>query len=113
MEGSCTQASTSIDPLLVMVKVPYSAEKKTGFTQQREKKRVSHSTRLVMYLCVFLFALELQLDVEQQNLGIYVALGLHLKAGVAKGLLERNAVDEEAVAQVASRNLLDAFGKCG
>lgn len=38
--------------------------------------------------CVILLCLQLQLNVEQCDLWVHIALGLHLKAGIGEGLLE-------------------------
>ena len=59
-------------------------------------------------LGVVALRLELELDVEQRNERLLVALLLHLEAGVGEGLLERDAGDEARVLQGASLHLLDA-----
>ena len=48
-------------------------------------------------LCIFLFCLQLQLDVEQGYPGLLVLLGLHLKPSIGEGLLEAHASDETRV----------------
>lgn len=45
-------------------------------------------------LCVVPLGLQLQLNVQQGNLWVIVVLGLHLKAGVGKGLLERHTINQ-------------------
>ena len=57
---------------------------------------------------MILLSLELQLNVEEGNLGVLVRLPLHLKAGIAEGLLEGDTGDEDGVLQSAALHLLDA-----
>ena len=52
--------------------------------------------------------LELKLNVEQQNLRIFIALGLHLKASVGEGLFKSNTIYKEAVSQAATLDLFSA-----
>ena len=56
-------------------------------------------------LGVVLLGLELQLDVEEGDLGVGVVLGLHLEPGVGESLLEGHALDEEGVLKRTTRNL--------
>lgn len=51
---------------------------------------VSYLHRLHADLCVVLLSLQLQLHIEQRNLGILVAFGLHLETSIGERLLERN-----------------------
>ncbi|GIX65607.1 uncharacterized protein BcabD6B2_50420 [Babesia caballi] len=59
-------------------------------------------------LGVLLLGLELELDVDQQDLGVEELLGLLLRAGVGEGLLEGHALDEQRVAAAPTGDLLDA-----
>eukprot|EP00047_Mylnosiga_fluctuans_P001742 m.221713 g.221713 ORF g.221713 m.221713 type:complete len:557 (-) comp10637_c0_seq1:26-1696(-) len=59
-------------------------------------------------LGVLLLALELELDVEQGDLGVRVLLGLHLKAGVRERLLECNTGHKRGVLERAALDLLHA-----
>ncbi len=67
----------------------------------------SGSGTAITYLGIILLCLELQLNVEQGNLGILVGLALHLESGIAEGLLEGDAGDENGVLQGAALHLLD------
>mmetsp|Transcript_22640 Transcript_22640/g.65168 ORF Transcript_22640/g.65168 Transcript_22640/m.65168 type:complete len:482 (+) Transcript_22640:434-1879(+) len=59
-------------------------------------------------LGVLLLGLELELDVEEEDLGMVELLGHLLEAGVGEGLLEGDAaLDEEGLADVAARDALD------
>jgi hypothetical protein len=64
-------------------------------------------TAAITYLGIILLCLELQLNVEQGNLGILVGLALHLEARIAEGLLEGDAGDKDGVLQGAALHLLD------
>mmetsp|Transcript_26228 Transcript_26228/g.76937 ORF Transcript_26228/g.76937 Transcript_26228/m.76937 type:complete len:415 (-) Transcript_26228:544-1788(-) len=57
---------------------------------------------------VVLLRLELELHVEEDDLGALKALGLLLEARVGEGLLEGHALDEHGVLQTAALHLLDA-----
>mmetsp|Transcript_8737 Transcript_8737/g.32936 ORF Transcript_8737/g.32936 Transcript_8737/m.32936 type:complete len:422 (-) Transcript_8737:9-1274(-) len=59
-------------------------------------------------LRILLLGLELELDVEEQNVRVAELLRLLLEAGVAEGLLEGNALDEEGLAHGSPGDLLDA-----
>lgn len=59
--------------------------------------KLSYLHRLDPDLGVVLLRLELQLHVEQSDLGVLVALGLHLEAGVGERLLEGHAGDQLGV----------------
>jgi hypothetical protein len=61
----------------------------------------------ITYLSIILLCLELQLNVEEGNLGILIGLALHLEAGIAEGLLEGDAGYENGVLQGAALHLLD------
>lgn len=58
-------------------------------------------------LGIFLLALELQLQIEQAELGVLEVLRLLLEAGVGEGLLECDAVNEERISDGASGDHLD------
>ena len=58
-------------------------------------------------LGVLLLALELELDVEEEDLGLDEFLGHLLVTGVGEGLLERDSLDEERGADLSSWYLLD------
>ena len=60
------------------------------------------------YLGILFFGLELKLNVEQQDLGVLVALWLHLKASIGEGFLEGNTVNKETVSQTTTLNFLRA-----
>ena len=53
-------------------------------------------------------ALQLQLQVQQQNLGVLEVLGLLLEARVGERLLEGDAADQLGVGHAAAGHLLDA-----
>jgi hypothetical protein len=59
-------------------------------------------------LGIVLLGLELELDVEAEHLGVLEALGLLLKTGIRKRLLEGDAPDEERVLHATAGHLLDA-----
>lgn len=57
-------------------------------------------------LSIVLLCLQLQLNVEQCDLWVHIALGLHLKASIGEGLLECNTSDK-------LRFLIDSRNKNG
>jgi len=59
-------------------------------------------------LRVFLLALELELDLQDDDLGMGELLGLLLEAGVGEGLLEGHARHQEGVVDRSARDLLYA-----
>lgn len=70
------------------------------------KKKASRGIKFVRG--AHLFALELELDVEQQDSRVVEGLGLLLEPGVAEGLLESHTLHQEAVRHATAADLLDA-----
>lgn len=59
-------------------------------------------------LCIFLFRLELELDLENDDLRIGETLGLLLEPSVGEGLLECYSAHQEGIVDRTSSHLLDS-----